>query len=185
VLFAIGGLGEDFHATTTVWSAPLDARGQLGPWRRARELPSARSHHASFVANDRIYLVGGLAGDPTDDDNVRPLDDVVAARVGEDGALGEWQPAGHLGSSLATHAATVHGGFAWLFGGVEQDVTDRVRRARVAEDGSLGPWQIVGALPSRRAHVHQVPVLGGFAFLVSGNGGNHIAVPDAAAARLD
>jgi hypothetical protein len=185
VVFAIGGLGEDFHASATVWSAPIDANGDLGPWTRGRDLPQARSHHASFVWADRIYLVGGLRGDPTDDDHVQGLADVVVAHVGASGALGEWQPAGRLDSPLATHAAAVHGGYAWLFGGVERDVTANVRRARIEEDGTLGAWQIAGVLPSRRAHLHQVPIVNGFAFAVSGNGGNHVAVPDAAAARLD
>ena len=178
-VFAIGGL-RGTKSSAEVWSAPLGADGALGAWALATPLPDTRSHHAACVVGDAVYVLGGLRGDPTDDDHVRDLDDVLRADVGADGALGPWRAAGTLPAAVATHACAVHAGALYVLGGLEGGVVATVRRATIAADGALGPWTTVAPLPRARAHVHQAPVHGAFVYAISGNGGEHRTIADVA-----
>jgi hypothetical protein len=176
-VFVLGGLDDSATSTATVFRAPLAADGSVGAWAEARPLPATRSHHASFVSGEWIYVLGGLRGNPTNDDATN-LADVARAHVEADGSLGPWTAATPLDAPLATHAVTLEDGYAYVFGGMEEDVTRRVRRARVEADGGLGPWEPATPMPLARAHVHQVPVLHHRFYAVSGNAGGHVTTPD-------
>src|SRR5690606_37585480 len=55
-----GGLEKaSFAATDSLFHAPVDESGAIGPWV-AETLPSPRSHHVSFAVDGWIYVAGGL-----------------------------------------------------------------------------------------------------------------------------
>jgi hypothetical protein len=161
-------------STATVYRAALSPDGHLSAWTEARALPETRSHHAAFVSGSDLYVVGGLRGNPTTDEMLT-LSDVLRAHVEADGSLGPWTAVSKLDVPLATEAASVAGGYVYLFGGLETEEgpTAHVRRAALRGDGSLGAWELASPLLHARAHDHQVPIVLGRAYAVSGNGGEH------------
>jgi hypothetical protein len=76
-LWVVGGADEAGGELSAVWVAPILEDGALGAWARATDLPSPRTGHASFVHDDRIYVVGG-----------RYTNTLFAVRTGAD--LGAW-----------------------------------------------------------------------------------------------
>lgn len=169
-VYVLGGL-ERGRATRTVFRARLAPDGTLGAWEAPDSLPAPRSHHAAFVHGDAIYLAGGIAATPRDADQLRR--DVIRAPVLADGRLGAWDTVSVMDSSYVTAAAAVHGGAVYLVGGVENGrrFTDGVQVARLGRDGRPGAWTTAaGRLPAGRAHVHQVPVVGGRLYSVAGLG---------------
>lgn len=181
--YVIGG-SERHAAVATVYRAKIGFAGTTGPWIATASLPGARSHHAAIARDGSIYVIAGNAGTS---DEPQPLNDVIRATIGEDGALGEWQTLSTLDASFATHAALVYDGELYVMGGVENNnhFSDRVMRAAFLADGSLGAWQSVNSpLPAPRAHVHNVPVLGDRIFSVGGSLSGK-ATPDVVAGIFD
>jgi hypothetical protein len=180
-VFAVGGLGPDFSATSAIHVATLRPDGSLDAWTTARALPAPRSHHAAVVHDGTLYLIGGLRGDPRDDEHVQMLDDVIAAKISENGSLGEWRTMSPLDARIATHSAIVEDGYVWIFGGIGAEASDRILRAPFAADGALGAWAPVkDPLPRKRAHVHQTPFFHGYVYSVGGNVGEHVPMADVA-----
>jgi hypothetical protein len=174
-VYVLGGLDRG-RASRTVFRAPLSTTGELGPWETLDSLPAPRSHHAAFVYGDAVYLVGGLAATPRDVDQV--LRDVVRAPIGADGRVGRWETVSTMDASYVAAAAVVHRGRVLVVGGVENGVrySDRVVVASLGRDGTIGPWSTLGGrLPAARAHVHQVPVVGGRLYSVAGIGAAPLA----------
>lgn len=170
-VYVLGG-DDTAGATSTVYHATMSRADELSPWTTLGALPGARSHHAAFVHDGAIYLVGGTA-------DGKALGDVIRATINADGSLGEWRTVSRLDGTFATHSVVVHEGYVWVIGGENsEDTSDRVLRAALLADGSLGRWEAVDApLPSARAHVNQTPVVGGRIFSVGGSQ-DGTAVPD-------
>jgi hypothetical protein len=120
------------------------------------------------VADGYVFLAGGLHGDPLS--GAAPLvEDVMRARIADDGTLLEWTAQPKLPQGVATHASFVYGGHLYLAGGIDDlgGVIDDVRLAPIS-DHALGKWGIAATLPVARAHVHQLPVVGGHVYSVAG-----------------
>jgi hypothetical protein len=176
-VYVIGGL-EATTSVNVVWRGAIGPDGGITRWDTLPALPTARSHHGIAVHTGAIYLVGGLDGNPAGANT--PLRSVLRARIQPDGGLGHWEELTATPNAYATHAATVHGGFIWTFGGVEDNArfVDVVLRAPVAADGTLGAWEpVTPGLPNARSHVHQVPVINGRAYSVSGSNARRLT-PD-------
>lgn len=166
-VLAAGGLDGTSHATADVWATELAADGTLGAWQPTTPMPGPRSHQAMFVHDGYLYVVAGLAGDPTAD--AQTLSDAQRAPL-VDGGVGAWEPVGDaLPHALAAHAATVVGDHVLLFGGVEDNAkfSDRILRAPLT--GGLGPWEELAPLPRKRSHVHQVPLHAGRLYSAGGS----------------
>ncbi|HYJ80294.1 MAG TPA: hypothetical protein VEW03_11855 [Longimicrobiaceae bacterium] len=146
--------------------ASIAADGSLGAWTPGPALPAPRFHHPSVHHGGWVYIPGGQGATAADAD-------VFAARVGADGAPGEWQRMRPLPRARSHHAALVHDGHLYVVGGLDGDpaghaalYTD-VLRAPIAADGTLGEWRIVGRMPhayaTHSAFVHDgaLWVLGG------------------------
>lgn len=163
-IYVIGG-ADSAGATNTVFRARISRADQVSPWTTLAPLPEPRSHHSTLVHDGAIYVVGGFGEDG------RARDDVLRATIGDDGALGAWQVVSRLDAGLAAHAAVVHDGALWVIGGAVDatQASDRVLRAAFQQDGTLAAWEVTEAtLPTARAHVRQVPVLGDRLFSVGG-----------------
>ncbi len=187
-LFISGGMhvtGANGDNASDVFAADLGETGELGAWRTLRPLPAKRSHHASFVHEDWLYVLGGLRGNPAGTHEV--LTDVLRARIEADGSLGEWTKLSDLPKPLSTHAVLIHAGHLWVIGGIEDGhhFTDSVRRAKLLEDGGLGPWLSAAPLPVRRGHVHHTPIFKDRIYSVAGSTDMNKAVTDVSIGRFE
>lgn len=142
--------------------------GTIGNWTAGPELSRTRFHHTMVADGPRLYVLGGLTGDNTDNTNV-----VETATVGADGTVSAWTPVTSLPSKRSHHSAVVHEGAIYVTGGLEGDPAgsnvsfDEVLRAPILADGALGEWSVVGHLPTTLTthasfvHAGALYVLGG------------------------
>jgi Kelch motif len=168
-VYVLGGRDRSGKSTTLSARARIGADGTVGAFENQTPLSPDRSHHASFERGGRLYVVGGLTGDPTATFTDRK--DVVFATIGEDGTLGEWTAAGALPKSLSVSSAQVYEDALYTFGGYEDAArfSDKIRRATFAEDGTLSPFATLDTkLPDPRGHVHQTPMWKHFIYSVGG-----------------
>jgi len=157
--------------------------GSLTPLTALTKLRSPRSHHAAFLAQESIYLLGGLDKGPLD--NPPSRDDVVRATLQPDGALGEWEAVGKLASPLSVSAAQPLGCSVLLIGGLDDTTggpySDRVLRGSVLRDGTFRTESTLDAkIGTPRGHVHQTPIHKNHIFSVGGrsNDGSVIGTID-------
>jgi hypothetical protein len=166
----VGGQGEK-EAEAGVFAAKPSSDGKIAEWQQLRPLPRPRSHHAVFVDNGNVYVVGGLDGSASGQQ--AHFTDVIRAPIAEDGSIGEWQLVSRTSHAYSTHSAFAHDGYIWLLGGVEDGnrFVDTVWRAEIRTDGRIGAWQQVApGLPIARGHVHNTPVLNSHVYSVGGRG---------------
>ena len=167
-VYVIGG--RNVHGT----SATLSARTKIGvdgvasAFEKTTPLTPDRSHHAAFVKDGRLYLVGGITGDPVAKSENRK--DVVFAPIAEDGSLGEWTAAGSLPTSVSVSAAQLYKDAVYVFGGLESGgFSKKIRRATFEPDGTLSRFAtLASTLPDPRGHVHQTPMYKQFIYSVGG-----------------
>lgn len=171
-VYALGGRGSDSKSTTMSARARIGADGSLGAFEAQTALKPDRSHHASFIRDKRIYVVGGLTGDPAGDYIDRS--DVIMAPIGDDGALGAWSAAGKLPLALGVSSAQLYEDAVYLVGGLEGGIfSDKIRRGTFNEDGTLSAFATMpGTLPAARGHVHETPMWKTFFFSVGGQDDN-------------
>ena len=176
-LYVFGGL-QTTNATNTVFRTRVARDGSLGPWETLDTLPRPRSHEAAFVHRDRVFLVAGLDGNPAGQNT--PLSDIISARIGNDGSLGPWTPAGQLDSAYATHGVFVKDDMLYVVGGVENNRTfvGLVQAARINRDGTIGPFQAMAPLPSARGHVHHLPMVRNTVYSVAGSQAGRHTIAD-------
>ncbi|MBS2012006.1 MAG: hypothetical protein JST00_03910 [Deltaproteobacteria bacterium] len=179
-IYAQGGRNRSSHSTSMSVRAKIGADGVVGAFESQPALSPDRSHHAAFVREKRLYIVGGLTGDPTADYTDRS--DVIMADIGDDGALGPWTPAGKLPATLSVSSAQLYKDAVYMVGGLEGlGFTDKIRRATFNADGTLSEIATVpGKLPSARGHVHQTPMYKTYFFSVGGkdDGNNSLGTVD-------
>jgi hypothetical protein len=167
-IYVTGGL-ENQAAVAAVFRATLGDDGSLSAWTREADLPRARSHHASFVYEDALYVVGGLDGVPMED-RTELYRDVLRAPLAPDGSVGAWRAVGALDAPVCAHAVTIDRGAMVVIGGVgEIDRSDRVARATIDAKGAIGTWEELTPLPNARGHVHQVPIVDGRLYSIGGS----------------
>ncbi len=177
-VYALGGRGSDSKSTTMSARARIGADGTLGKFEAQTALKPDRSHHAAFIRDKRVYVVGGLTGDPTSADIV-DHSDAIMATIGDDGVLGAWSTAGKLPTSLSVSSAQLFKDAVYLVGGLEGTATfsDKVRRATFNVDGTLSAFDTLPTtLPAPRGHVHQTPMWKTFFFSVGGKDQNETSL---------
>ena len=119
-LYAIGG---QFHHDSMQLDQPrVDIYDpKTDSWRDGPALPKGHSHSegATFVHNDRIYLVGGHT---TPEGGKKGLeDDVLSLEAG-----GSWELVGKLPKPLSSPAAAIIGGKLYVAGGYDGPVLTTV-----------------------------------------------------------
>ena len=181
-VYAVGGVRADgdalpFIATPDVYWAAWQPDGHLRAWQ-ATTLPEPRSHHAAVLHDGTLYLVGGLIQDTSDGSPM--AHEILAARLGDDGAPGTFAVVGTFDDPVGTLAAFALNGSIYALGGLtEDDAYDaRIRRAPIQPDASLGAFADAGELPEARSHVHQTPLYRGHLYTMGGSVG-YQAVTDA------
>lgn len=142
-LFVIGGLSYETAYQHHVYSAPIQDDGLLGRWVEVAQLPQALRAHAAVVANDHVFVLGGL-------NNYGLQSTVFSARINDDGTLDSWSTLPNLPVPLSVHAAVSAHGYIYVLGGRTAIdpalVSDAIYRARVGAHGTLGEWE---TLPTR------------------------------------
>lgn len=174
-VYALGGRGAT-KSTTMSARAKIAADGTLGAFEAQTALKPDRSHHASFIREKRLYVVGGLTGDPTGDYVDRS--DAIVADIAADGTLGPWSAAGKLPTTLSVTSAQVYKDAVYIVGGLEDSAfSDKIRRATFNDDGTLSAFATMpGKLPAARGHVHQTPMWKTFIFSVGGKDNNQTSL---------
>jgi hypothetical protein len=169
-VYVLGGFAK-VDTVSTLWSdvlvAEVGADGSIAAWRDAGKLPGPRSHFAAARDGAFVYLTGGIAADPFADPP--SLREVWRARIGRDGALGEWTAMTPLPSGVATHASFVRDGWLYVAGGVgdKPEMLAAVLAAPI-RNHALGAWRTIAQLPVARGHVHQMPLHGDRVYSVGG-----------------
>lgn len=171
-VFVMGGRSQytGGASTATTGRAKLDANGMIGTFEKLADLTPDRSHHQSFIVHDRLYLVGGITGNPVG--NMEMLHkDVIFAPIASDGTLGDWQMAGDLAAPLSITNATVYGEAIYFLGGLElgSSYSAKVLRLTLNADGTIANETQVAKLMTGRGHVHNVPMFQNFMYSVGGH----------------
>jgi hypothetical protein len=168
--YVVGGVNETFIATDTIFRAPIGTDGKLGAFE-TRNLPSPRSHQSMLVIDNRLYISGGLEGNPRSVS--KNLPEVLSADIGADGELSAFRVAGMLpGATPVAHANFEWKGWLYVIGGVDEigDHLAPIRRARLIGDGTLSAFEdFPPGLPVGRSHVHQTPVYDGHLYTLGGS----------------
>lgn len=169
-LFVTGGISLDViqlqqKYQRQVYSALIRDDGSLGHWLEVSQLPQALSNHAAVVANDHLFVLGGLNANGVQKS-------VFSAPLNEDGTLGPWTTLPDLLEPLFVHAAVSTHGYIYVLGGrkaIEESlVSDVIYRAAVSATGSLGPWETLPVkLPGPR-QFHAVVAACDHLYLIGG-----------------
>lgn len=128
--------------------AATRATGEVGEWQSLEALPTPRANHCSVVANGFLVVIGGNYK-PSGKADFVDLDDVVVAKIADDGTLGSWKVAGRAPSALNSCTVASDGKDVFLLDAIfaNDAIGKIVRRATLSPDGVLGQWQEVGPLP--------------------------------------
>ncbi len=120
-----------------------------------------RDHHFTAVHEvagvPYLYVMGG-----EQDDFAFVHADIQRAKIGDDGSLGAFEPAGTIPSGVAGSGFAVVGDDVVLFGGItgpQGIATDTIQSGRFGADGKITEWKTAASkLPSRVLHSSAVVV---------------------------
>ncbi|QQG40700.1 MAG: hypothetical protein HYV37_04060 [Candidatus Levyibacteriota bacterium] len=114
--------------------------------------------YATAAVNGYVYITGGYYSSA-----------VYAAKVNDDGTLGQWSTVSSLPKQLHNHTATVYNGFLFVVGGMANDGTTQsaVYAAKVNDDGTLDQWTTLTSLPQPR-YTHATVAIKGYLFVTGG-----------------
>jgi len=168
-IYVIGGAVNDGRGyplhRADIEYATVNARGDLAPSSVIPEtLAMARSAHATVVADDSLYLIGGSAE--------RGLSSVEHTRILADGSLSPWEIAPDVALSKPRRAASsvVVGDWLYIIGGTVDDghADATIERARF-ERGTLSSFSIARnvALVTPRSE-HTSVVIGDWLYVIGG-----------------
>jgi len=166
-IYAMGG--NNGSATDTVYYAKLYSDGTTSNWRTTSAFGVGSFWHRAVATNGYIYAMGGFSGSTT-------YNDVVYAKVNNDGTLSQWESANDLPTTLHSGGAVAANGYLYMVGGHTGATANRqVYSAKLNSDGSLGSWNsTAGAslLPVGLAHFYSV-VMNGYVYVIGGNDGTN------------
>jgi Kelch motif len=135
-LYALGGVGST-GPLNSVERAAISPDGSLGSFTTVNSvtLGTARSAHASVLARNFLYLLGGTTG-------VTDLTSLERTTINADGSVGTFAATSdvHFTTARSGYTTAVVGPYLYLLGG---DSPSSVERASVALDGRLGPFTAV------------------------------------------
>jgi hypothetical protein len=138
-------------------------------WADGPALAQGRDHHGVFAVHAAggtwLYVSGGT-------DYRQMFADVWRLRLGADGPVADWEPAGALPSARAGHSVAVGEHAVVLTGGQFMDGLRRIAEvytARIRPDGSLDAWVAAPPLP-RPAFHHPAVHHGGWVYVTGGQG---------------
>ena len=177
-MYLLGGalLGTPNTNYSTIYYAPLTTNGGVGTVATTTSLPQVRLNARTFVANNRLYVVGGGSG------GVNDTDDVIFTTINGDGTLGStWTDANSTlngGSGTSFYTTTTGGysmnyinGYVYIIGGTTGTGAaasqSTVVAAKVNADGSMGSWSTLQSFTTAR-YSHGSVAVNGFLYIMGG-----------------
>jgi hypothetical protein len=135
-LYALGGAGST-GLLNSVERAAINPDGSLGSFTTVNSavLGTARSSHATVIARNFLYLIGGST-------SAADLTSLERTTINADGSVGTFSAISdvHFTTARNGYTTAVVGPYLYLLGG---DNPSSVERASVALDGRLGPFTAV------------------------------------------
>lgn len=138
-IYSFGGW-NDGAPTATVYYAPIESDGTIGPWQTTTQLPAARSAYEDALAsNGYVYsFSAGTDGLPTS---------TVYTPINSNGTIGTWQTTTQLPATPFAQNL-VNNGYLYSLGGTSGGVyTSTVYYAPINSNGTIGAWQTTTQLP--------------------------------------
>lgn len=112
-VYQMGGLGNGFAVTPTVYYAPISVNGSVSSWTTTTSLPDPSVSASAVVSNDRIYHIGGQ-----DDPSWGHTADVHYTTLNPNGTLGAWETTTNaLPEPLSESGAIAYNDYIYTFGG--------------------------------------------------------------------
>jgi N-acetylneuraminic acid mutarotase len=170
-LYILGG--SDGSALDSVERATIDPDGSLGQFAPVAgvRMVTARHGHATVVARNYLYVIGGLGPSGT-------LDDVERTAIGADGSLGPFERVAGLALETARsgHAALLLGDAVYLVGGTGRaGTTSSVERAPVDVDGLLASFASQPSAMLARRDGMATAIVGNYVYTMGGADGTVLA----------
>jgi hypothetical protein len=141
-LYYFGGV--NFSTTyNNVSYAPINNDGSVGTWAATTAMPDIRFRASSFIANGRVYVVGGHNA-------VSNQNTVMYANLNNNGTVGSWTTSPNsLPQNLQAGGAAYVNEFAYYVGGNNgSSPVSTVYYAKVNTDGTTESWATAtNALP--------------------------------------
>lgn len=165
-LYVIGGTGNG--VLDSIERATINADGSLGPFARVADvtLATARTGHASMIAGNALYVVGGSGTSGV-------TGTVERAIIADDGSLGVFAQVTGVGlvTARAGHTGAVIGNSLYVLGGIgDPGALTSIEQATLYADGTIGAFTIVpGTLVTARSSPVSV-MAGNFLYLLGGSG---------------
>ena len=112
-------------------------------------MPSPRANHCAVAAAGYLVVIGGNYKD-TASGNFVNLASVDAAKIHDDGSLGDWTTIGQTPSPVNSCTAAAAGNTIYLLDGIYDDTSagGKVYSATIGADGNLGAFTSIGAMPA-------------------------------------
>jgi Kelch motif len=164
--YVTGGVDANFDATDTVFRAAIGPDGRLTAFTDSGHLPVPRSHHAAVAHHGRLYLAGGLTGNPTG--TSEDFSDVIAAAILLDGSLAPFTTVTTLAAPSATLSQFELDGAWYLAGGLDDHGHYLGDITKILFAGGA-PEALTPGLPFGRSHVHQTPIYKDHFYSVGGS----------------
>lgn len=162
-LYYMGGV--NFGTTyNTVSFAPINGDGTIGTWTNSTSMPDNRRRASTFVANNRVYVLGGQDISNTFQSTV------MYADLNTDGTVGTWSVSSKTlpEARLSGGAAYANGYGYYIAGNNGSSPTSTVFHAKINSDGTTGDWTTAtNSLPQARDALMSV-VNNGYLFVMGG-----------------
>lgn len=139
-VYVVGGKNNSEAGVAAIYGARIKADGGLENWAVVGQLPLPLYLHATVVAGDGLFVIGGWDGQGT-------RAEVWRAPILSDGRIGGWAAMPPYPSTLDLHDAAVLNGRIYVAGGWNGAQAQQAVYAAPLQGAGLGPWQRVGDLP--------------------------------------
>lgn len=148
-VYLIGGV-TGVAATNRVYTATIDANGNIGVWSLALNLPYTVTNHSTTVIRNRIYVFGGVV-------NGVHSGRVIFGRLSSSGIIESWEDSVSIPETITSSCLVCSKHRVYLITGfIDIGSSSRVYSVGINADGSLNSWRISGNLPDTTTHAQAV-----------------------------
>lgn len=139
-VYVVGGKNSSEAGVAAIYGARIQTNGGLENWAVVGQLPLPLYLHATVVAGDALFIIGGWDGQGT-------RAEVWRAPILSDGRIGGWAAMPPYPTTLDLHDAVFFNGRIYVAGGWNGAQAQQAVYAAPLQGNGLGPWQRVGDLP--------------------------------------
>jgi hypothetical protein len=160
-MYVMGGRTASGTATSTVYSAPINAGGTLGAWSTTTAMPGPRYYHAASKYKGRIYTSGGWTGSAATS--------TVFFATPNAGAISSWSTTTPMSLDLMLHGLVADGNYLIALGGLTSVIfpSSLTLYSLIHPNGSLSSWSLGLPLPQTQ-YGQGIGVTNGYAFSYGG-----------------